>query len=627
MQIHYLWVNKSNYLNNASISLSARFIFEMTEEVVDKSDGRKLTIKNNPDFIPRFFGKDNVTNVSAIIGKNGAGKSSILKYIRRYLPIGARGSFFRDIIAFSIDALDQSLYIAFPETLNIQIEDQTGRFSEEPYGDSIESSYIFPIGNTYFGIINYSYLLEYNDELTDWSGLRNISTAALLNATRNQIIEENPSSPDTILELFRNTSDAENLYLNEVARAIQFLISNFPKENKLPFNKPEELIAEINLDDVLYFRNEPSERDIKRFIDELIGKNTSKPPHEKFIQSLMLAIFVNVIVEERKHRGSFDMSSGLLSINEDESIKDFVLRFFSELKDRRVNMEDGSRVEMAKHQLLAREVPVFIKFIEEELMAGGFSVKEGFEGQLIVPLNDEATENFEKLSSFYLRIKGLNTFLKFRWRSLSTGEQSYLSLMARFYHEKHHAPNDLPTNLLILIDEGDACYHPEWQRRFFNETLNYLSRLFEDHSIQLIFTANTPFLSSDLPKSHVLFINKRKDHTSEFNSKENGRIDTFGANIHTLFSDAFYMDGVLMGDFAKKRINEIIAYLKDKEIKIPQPDYKKTISMIGEPVLRRKLQDMWSEKFGTIEEKDILLARLREIEEEEKRNANKSDEQ
>ena len=70
-----------------------------------------------------------------------------------------------------------------------------------------------------------------------------------------------------------------------------------------------------------------------------------------------------------------------------------------------------------------------------------------------------------------------------------------------------------------------------------------------------------------------------------------------------------------MGEFAQKRINKIIKYLKTSHAKTEEPreDYKKTIDMIGEPVLRKKLQDMWFEKFGLDEELRMLQQRIDEI--------------
>ena len=131
--------------------------------------------------------------------------------------------------------------------------------------------------------------------------------------------------------------------------------------------------------------------------------------------------------------------------------------------------------------------------------------------------------------------------------------------------------------------------------------------------MQLIFTANAPFLTSDLPKSNILFLEKQKDDSIFVHDKKNDRAETFGSNIHLLFSDSFYMEGALIGAFAKSKIDYIINYLNSNENNQPEVTIKRTIDLIGEPLIKRKLQAMWSEKFGLDEELELLQNRIEEI--------------
>lgn len=71
-----------------SINLGGKFIYSFTK----KSKGLELNLKEkNPDFIPEFWG-ESLSLISAIVGANGVGKTSILRAInhkadRRYKPI------------------------------------------------------------------------------------------------------------------------------------------------------------------------------------------------------------------------------------------------------------------------------------------------------------------------------------------------------------------------------------------------------------------------------------------------------------------------------------------------------------------------------------------------------------
>ena len=71
MELVYLWVEKYKNIHEQEFNFSSRFTCDY--------DGKELSIKENDDYIENFFG-DNV-NITAIVGKNGSGKSSVLNAI------------------------------------------------------------------------------------------------------------------------------------------------------------------------------------------------------------------------------------------------------------------------------------------------------------------------------------------------------------------------------------------------------------------------------------------------------------------------------------------------------------------------------------------------------------------
>lgn len=607
MELHYIWVLKSGYLTKAGINLSARFIFEMTNLESDNNEQYQLTINENPDFIPDFFEKHNVSNVTAIIGKNGAGKSSILKYIKANLPEGLQAGIMNDVFCYSFtEKYDhiESFRIVIPDGMEFEIVDNTNLFSREGYGGNTSIRFESKLSDMDF--INYSYFLEFNEDLTDWGGLINISTSSLLLKERKRIFEEKYTD-SARLELLSQTSDLENLNLDEVARAIHL----FGMRNlKLPFTRPQDLTIEININERIFFENNRSHKDVEELLDKLTGANTWFRREEGFLNNLLFAILVNFLIDDRKYAMNNRIRYSV-PYEDGETVKDYVLRFFSGMADYTFEYEK-QKVNVSRFKELSNLVEEFYLFFEN--LIGKDSAKiNGASTSFTLKLNEKTDKIFSRFRDLYLKVKGIGSFFNFRWRSLSTGEQSYLSFMSRFYQVKHHGHHSLKSNLVIMIDEGDACYHPDWQRKFFGESLKFLSNLFDDKNIQLIYTANTPFLSSDLPKSHILFIEKTQKNTSVFHSKRNDREETFAANIHTLFSDSFYLDGMLIGEFAKNKLDNIINYLRNENETNPNNAFKKTIDMVGEPVLRRKLQDMWFEKFGLDEELNALQKRMDEI--------------
>ncbi len=181
------------------------------------------------------------------------------------------------------------------------------------------------------------------------------------------------------------------------------------------------------------------------------------------------------------------------------------------------------------------------------------------------------------------------------------------------------------TNLIIYLDEIDIGLHPNWQKRYINDFIKVFSQL--EIKLHFIFTTHSPFLLSDIPKQNIIFLDTYKgDEPEVLNGEQkvgNCKVvdglkekkQTFGANIHTLLSDSFFMEDGLMGEFAKEKIENVIKFLKDEESIIKnKEEAKKIIDIIGESFIRDKLLYMYKEKFPISKEDKI-----KELEEELRR--------
>ena len=79
MELVYLWVENYKNIHRQGFNFSPRFRCSYNKEK------NELTIKENEDYIENFFGEN--ISVTAIVGKNGSGKSSVIRIKdSKYLP-------------------------------------------------------------------------------------------------------------------------------------------------------------------------------------------------------------------------------------------------------------------------------------------------------------------------------------------------------------------------------------------------------------------------------------------------------------------------------------------------------------------------------------------------------------
>lgn len=183
--------------------------------------------------------------------------------------------------------------------------------------------------------------------------------------------------------------------------------------------------------------------------------------------------------------------------------------------------------------------------------------------------------------------------------SFSSGEKQMLnSIGAIIYHLQNiaSASSDIKyDNINLILEEIELYYHPEYQRQFFYRLLDMIKRakLGNIRNINIVFVTHSPFLLSDIPKCNVLFL---KDGMPKDIMQEN----TFGANIHTLLKNGFFMPNLPIGDFAYGRINKLFSRLNSGELN-PDTDLEEIyqeILLVGEPFLRNQLLMLYNSYKG-----------------------------
>lgn len=183
--------------------------------------------------------------------------------------------------------------------------------------------------------------------------------------------------------------------------------------------------------------------------------------------------------------------------------------------------------------------------------------------------------------------------------SFSSGEKQLLnSTSAIIYHLQNLTATAIThyRNVNIILEEIELYYHPDYQRKLIWQLLNQIGRVVipEIESINILFVTHSPFILSDVPKSQVLFL-------GEGMPKNTMQENTFGANIHSLLKNGFFLPNLPMGEFAYERINDMFRKLNEGDLGEDYKDLYQQILLVGEPYLRSQLLTMYKEYKGLVD--------------------------
>lgn len=197
---------------------------------------------------------------------------------------------------------------------------------------------------------------------------------------------------------------------------------------------------------------------------------------------------------------------------------------------------------------------------------------------------------------------------------LSSGErQFYFAVSTLIYHIFN--VKSVPTNrihyrkILLVLDEIELCFHPEYQRTFIKRLIDLLERLELTNflSFHIITTTHSPFILSDIPSDYILYLKHgEKQDNKSFNNP-------FGANLNDILAQNFFLENGFMGAFAQEKINSLTDFLSLEQMDNNGWDKLKAenlINSIEEPILRLQLQILFDKKFHSKCERDQLIKDL-----------------
>lgn len=607
LKLLYFWFNEYKQLKDFEANLGSEynFRFKYNEKIIIIEEN-KLYIKDFFKLPPKeYLQNTNSIDVSAIVGENGSGKSTILDFLAELMSENTIDSNY--ILIYSIN---NNLHI-LSSFENISYLDKTSKeikFCDSPINFQEHLTLLF---SNVFDARSIGLQLE--DEIF----YKNITT--------NFLIKDNEKNSSFLMSEFEKQIYFIHEYKEQLD--IQNLMS-IPHKIFINIHLNTEEIVFTDELEVIY--EQLQNEDGKKTAADIFDYPMPNTFYKNFYLDCLKSFFVHVdfLINEYRVAYQYDFEydySNFLYHYSKKTYKNFFNSVYEQLKE---DLPNEKKLKSFFKEVfeLSEDFNNFCSYFS--------NIRFNYDNEIpYIFTNNSETKEF---ISLYQKAFTKIGCLKFSWSDMSSGEYGMLTLFSRFHHilkllkkeqnlfleeeedelqivskegggKRYKVTNyKFPTSYLLLIDEGDLYFHPQWQK----DWLIYFIRLAElifSGEVQIILTTHSPFVLSDFPNTNVIFL-QNNTHTPISSPYLEGSPKTFASNIIELFSNSFFIKDGLIGSFAKEKTNNFIHYLlklSPEETYQQKEEIKKFIDIIGEPLIRNKVFQIYNSKLELYNENDL----------------------
>lgn len=650
----YIWIDKFRNLENIGFNFSSKyeFVFEKKGDLNGNLGVQEI------DTVGLF--EDYIGDLKAIIGKNGTGKSSMIEAVLRAFFEHTSHSFPGIVVTdkyifnrkgYKIEG-DISINGHKLESLTNVAIANFNRGDKPMLSEARAASYPRQI----VGMVLNEYSFFYYSPLLNYDRVHESEGVVAGNEVFeiHQYLFNDLSTEAQIITDFKDFSPFEYRHIaegsellchksREAERILEYLLD---EGDDLPISLQIPII-EIHLNEfsksywntinILFKQDDQLETMFHHIFNriEISESHVEETTWRAFEQQLyenFILFLLRYELDNRYNSGDYGNGNEITSL----------LNLFVGVGEKARTMDELLRLLLGSSSLFKSDFPSLFKQIQGfiEVLRGYYErgVINVFENYFTIQRTDrDAIMNIlTSMKSFYGHRKSINgrtkiflpvTIFSFYFSGLSSGEKSMLHMLSRFHHYIKKLPNDI-RQLVIFMDEPEVGFHPQWQKRLITILCVFLKKRLKGRRGQLIITGHSPIVISDLPAEHIIFL----DHQETSNTVQIKKLttikNTFAANIHALYADAFFIQKGTIGEFAKAKVKQILKVIETKDV-LHKESAAKLISIIGDTLVRQRLFDLFEKTFGQrVESLQERLERLeREVEYVKKQmkndNANK----
>ncbi|WP_299547418.1 hypothetical protein [Seonamhaeicola sp.] len=628
----------------------------------------KINATDNSVFIENLFDQnETIVNVSAIVGENGSGKTSIIYQIIEYF-----NGVYRQ--GFSI----------WEEKKKIFLKDYALNIPINVFGmDSPEQQQLsFALDTIY-----YSPFLDYK------LGAYGIDISA------DKYMERDLDNLHSTFDGNSNVIVSDRLKRSDYKRFIKFQQSDFIDIIASKFGVLTDdyyrvvfIRHKIDIDrEKIQFENTPMEfrsflnylysdirKEYRDFNREFSSDSEQYELNKKQMKNLILMDLLCLLIRLMEHSNKYLLNGHFKNKERALKVQRGKLPPFEKLKYWLNNYKYSKGLE---HPLPSKEVLEILGFLynyidrleynlEFNLLDWGknkslffteetLSILLNLNEKLLISLPRYYLENKTSKDGFVFQdLSNIQSFVstEYSTRRLSSGETAMLNLYSRLYD--FFRMNILITPImeekdyyLLFLDEPDLGYHPSWKVSFIESITDFCSHFFGSFGskVQIVFSTHDALSLSDIPKTNIVYLERRQEQFPNVLNSAKDITDkkSFAANVTDLLSDSFFLKNGLMGNFAKNKIQEVIDNFnfnilrneiqdlkihknlkikdlineKEKELEeikdkftIRESKYlKSVIEIVDEPLLKFKLEEMYNRAFPVELDKKMARKQIEDI--------------
>jgi len=481
---------------------------------------------------------------SAIIGKNGVGKSTILDF----LEVAYEGTESSGIIVWFDSTTEKyhicaiNLYLNENSVLsnqNYTFEKDLSKFAKRHKVKLIKANNLTGVETNDFSIKRRSNSFIYDMSLSQY-----------VKGSKKVVAQRT----NRLIRYFNTSASFNKLEQPKVKFTFQFSTSSTAYLKSLLSN--EEFVS----------KHIKSKRHLELLQHQLNDRLSSVNLEEyqnvgsQLLKANLLSIcnhLSKLTIIRKSHRDEFfiKLLVGMISGNFNEK---YVVNILSEARDE-------SSID-STDSILKLDAPIILLKYQEVLNSFGriSHVIDMFMNEYhLHEKNKLSTFNADLIIELTNYISDLPSLLlsnfQYGWSGFSTGEFAKLNIFSELYDYIHNQKNENINSHLIVMDEVDLYLHPDWQRTFFSELLEFTQIEFPSDTVQIILSTHSPIIISDFLPEDIVSLDRMNGKTKV--------VESFGfaSHITDLYVEGMHLNSTF-GEHSKRAINQLLTRSNKKAL-------------------------------------------------------------